>query len=96
MLDAKSRYYELETATLLAPDGRMIAYKRRRFVSSPQRPLTLSEVALAEEERLDLIAARTLGDPELFWRLCDANNALSPFDLLKERDRTLRIPLPQP
>jgi hypothetical protein len=95
MLDAKSRYYELDTATLVVPDGRMIAYKRRRFVPAPG-PVTLVEVTPAEGERLDLVAARTLGDPELYWRLCDANNALSPFDLAQERGRSLRVPLPQP
>ena len=26
-------------------------------------------------ERLDNVAAQYLGDPTLFWRLCDANNA---------------------
>jgi hypothetical protein len=96
MLDVKSRYYSLETATLVAPDGRMVAYKRRRFLPPPSAPLTLSEALPSEGERLDLLTTRTLGDPELFWRICDANNALSPFDLLQERGRTVRIPMPQP
>jgi hypothetical protein len=36
-----------------------------------------------------------LGDAEHFWQVCDANNALNPFDLADEVGRTLRIPFPQ-
>ena len=32
--------------------------------------------------RLDTIAASTIGDAQQFWRLCDANDALNPFDLV--------------
>ena len=47
-------------------------------------------------DRLDLITARTLGDPEAFWRVCDANDALDPAELTSEAGRRLRVPLPQP
>lgn len=96
MLDPKSRYYNLETATFTSPSGRTLAYKRRRFVDPPSELLTLSEVVPVEGERLDLLAARTLGDPEQYWRICDANNALSPFELERTPERLLRIPLPRP
>jgi nucleoid-associated protein YgaU len=46
-------------------------------------------------DRLDLIAARTLGDPLLFWRIADANLALDPFDLV-EPGRALTVPLLRP
>lgn len=95
MFDAKSRYYAIETATFITADGRMIAYKRRRFVPGGTA-LVLAEVVPADGERLDLLTARTLGDPEGFWRICDANTTPSPFDLLKDRDQTIRIPTPQP
>ncbi len=55
----------------------------------------LEEVAVQEGERLDQIAARTLGNAEHFWRICDANNAMNPFDLTDEPGRKLRIPVPQ-
>jgi hypothetical protein len=41
-------------------------------------------------DRLDLIAARALGDPTAFWRLCDASGALAP-DALAARD-TVSVP----
>ena len=57
--------------------------------------LFLGEVTVTEGDRLDLITARTLGDPEQFWQICDANNAMNPVDLTAELGRSLVIPLPQ-
>jgi hypothetical protein len=96
MFDASSRYAAVETATLRDPDGRVVAYVRRRFLpQGPGLPL-LVEVDVVQGDRLDLITARTLGDPEAFWRICDANNALDPAALTSVPGRRLRVPLPQP
>lgn len=95
MFEPTSRYYNLETAMLTTPDGRVLAYKRRRFLPQGDTLPLLVEVTSTEGDRLDLIAARTIGDPEQFWRICDANNALNPFDLTAEPGRTLRVPVPQ-
>jgi len=37
----------------------------------------------------------TLGDPELFWRVCDANRAMRPDELTETIGRRLRITLPE-
>jgi hypothetical protein len=95
VFDPGSRYAGLETATATTPDGRPVAYVRRRFVPQPERLPLLVEVQVAQGERLDVIAARTLGDPEQFWRICDANRALRPDDLTAEPGRPLRVPVPQ-
>lgn len=95
MFDAKSRYYGIETATFVTSDGRMVAYKRRRFVPAVGAALVLAEVRPAEGERLDLLTARTLGDPEAFWRICDANDVQSPFDLSKDPNQKVQIPTTQ-
>jgi nucleoid-associated protein YgaU len=93
MFAPTSRYFALETATVTLPDGRIAAYKRRRF-APPAASLTgLAEVVVAQDDRLDLITSRTLGDPEQFWRVCDANDALDPADLIVP-GRRLRIPVP--
>lgn len=96
MFEPTSRYYNLETATLTQPDGRVIAYKRRRFVPQADTLPLLVELTVIQGDRLDLITARTLGDPEQYWRVCDANNALNPPDLTEEPGRVLRVPIPQP
>jgi len=96
MFEPTSRYYALETTTLTLPDGRQVAYKRRRFLPDGTRLPLLTEVTVVEGDRLDLITARTLGDPEAFWRVCDANNVLDPFELTETIGRRVRVPVPQP
>lgn len=95
MFEPTSRYFTLETATFTATDGRAIAYKRRRFLPRGEEMPLLVEVIVAQSDRLDLITARTLGDPEQFWRVCDANNAMNPTDLTAAPGLTLRVPVPQ-
>ncbi len=89
-----SRYYRLETAFLETPDGKTVRYLRRRFLPPAGSFSLLREHTIVEGERLDHIAAQNLGDAEQFWRLCDANNALRPEDLL-EIGKKLKITLPE-
>ncbi len=96
MFDFTSRYYSIETVTFAGPDGRSHPYKRRRFLPQGESLTVLSEVTVTENDRLDLITARSLGDPLQFWRVCDANDALNPFDLTNEVGRRLVVPMPQP
>ncbi len=96
MFEPTSRYTPLETVQMTALDGRVIAYKRRRFLPQADDLPLLVEATVAPGERLDLIASRTLGDPEQFWRICDANDAMRPSDLTDEAGRVLRVPVPQP
>jgi hypothetical protein len=88
-----SRYYRLDTTTLEMPDGTLIRYLQRRFLPPANTLSLLQEHRVVEGERLDHIAAHYLGDPEQFWRICDANNAMNPNNLL-EIGKTLRITLP--
>lgn len=95
MFEHTSRYYALETATYDRSEGEAIAYKRRRFLPPIDKMQTLAEVTVTQGDRLDLITARTLGDPEQFWWIADANSAMNPPDLTHEVGRKLRIPMPQ-
>ncbi len=90
-----SRYYQTATAQYTTPDGRVIVYLQRRFVPSADNFTTLAEHTVTQGERLDNIAAQALGDPEQFWRICDANNAMRPDDLTATPGRILRITLPE-
>ena len=96
MFDHTSRYYLIETAIFVGPDGREIPYKRRRFLPPGESLPLLTEVTVGQGDRLDLITFRTLGVPEAFWRVADANDASNPFDLTEEPGRRLRVPVPQP
>jgi hypothetical protein len=82
-------------ATWTTPDGREIPYLKRRFVPSPDRFSLLEEHVVAEGDRLDRIADDHLGDPQAFWRICDANGALRPDELTEVAGRRLRITLPE-
>jgi hypothetical protein len=96
MFDPTSRYASLVQATYTFPDGRSVAYVRRRFLPRGEDLPLLVEVTVTQSDRLDIITARTLGDPEQFWRVCDANNAMYPPDLTDEPGEVIRIPVPQP
>ncbi|MBF2065987.1 MAG: LysM domain-containing protein [Calothrix sp. C42_A2020_038] len=94
MFPVTSRYNNIEIVKFTTQDGREIAYLRRRFL--PNTPaISQAEYSITESDRLDNITARYLGDPEQFWRLCDANNAMHPDELTKEIGRRLVIPLIQ-
>jgi hypothetical protein len=95
MFPITSRYYNTATTEIETADGRKIVYLRRRFVPPPGRFELLVEHSVAEGERVDSITAQYLGDPEQFWRLCDANNAISPEELIETIGRRLRITLPE-
>lgn len=90
-----SRYYNIATTTLALPDGRKVVYLTRRFVPAPERFSTIQTHVVTQGERLDNITARYLGDPEQFWRLCDANRALRPDKLTETVGRRLNITLPE-
>jgi nucleoid-associated protein YgaU len=90
-----SRYYQIETGTYETADGKKIVYVRRRFVPSADRFELIQEHTVVQGDRLDNITARYLGDPEQFWRICDANNAIRPNELIETIGRKIRITLPE-
>jgi hypothetical protein len=89
----ESRYHGSEVRSLTAPDGTGIVYLARRFVPEPERFRTLSVHVVAQGERLDLTAARLIGDPEQYWRLCDSNGTIWPEEL-EAPEAVVRITLP--
>jgi hypothetical protein len=89
-----SRYHDVEVATLELPDGRRVAYLRRRFVPPAEAFAPLRDHVVRDGDRLDQVAALHLGDPEQFWRIADANGAIVPEQLTAEPGRRIRITLP--
>jgi len=90
-----SRYANIEQTTMTLPDGRTVAYVRRRFISPPERFATVQEHSIAQQDRLDSIAATYIGDPEAFWLIADANAAMDAEELTDELGRTIRITMPE-
>jgi nucleoid-associated protein YgaU len=92
-----SRYYGFGVQQYAAPNGQVIAYLARRIVPQPGAPnyATVNQYTVKQGDRLDLIAARYLGDPLMAWLICDANGAMRPYDLVAAPGRVLAITTPQ-
>jgi hypothetical protein len=90
-----SRYHRIDTATMVLPNGRMVTYLRRRIVPQAERFVLLQEHTVTDGDRVDNLAALYLGDPEQFWRICDANGVLKPDDVTATPGQRIRITLPE-
>jgi hypothetical protein len=92
-----SRYYGFGVQYYNAPNGQVIAYLARRIVPQPGAPnfATINQYTVHQGDRLDLIAAKYLGDPLMAWLICDANGAIRPHDLVATPGRILAVTTPQ-
>lgn len=90
-----SRYYGIATETYTDAQGRTVVYLQRRFLPDPADFQVIQYHTVVEGERLDNIAAQFLGDPTLFWRLCDANGVMRPEELTETVGSQIAITLPQ-
>ena len=92
-----SRYYGSSTLQYTTPNGQAVTYLARRFVPQPGAPnfSTVAQHTVKQGDRLDLLAANYLGDPLMFWLLCDANGAVRPDELVATPGRVLNITTPQ-
>jgi len=92
-----SRYYGSTTLTYITPTGQAIAYLAPRIVPQPGAPnfATVAQHVVRQGDRIDLVAAKYLGDPLIFWLVCDANGAMDPFELVETPGTALNITTPQ-
>lgn len=90
-----SRYNGVPMLTYTSATGRVSSYLTRRFIPQPERFSTMGTHRVVEGDRLDNLAARYLGDPEQYWKLCDGNGTLRPDELVEAIGRSLRIALPE-
>lgn len=92
--DPNSRYHTTPLITTLDQAGNPVRYLARRFLPDPDALVQVGEHKVEPTDRLDHVAATALSDPELSWRICDANLCLDPDELCARPGRTLRITLP--
>jgi hypothetical protein len=92
-----SRYYGSSTLSYTAPNGQTFTYLARRIVPQPGAPnyATVAQHTVNQGDRLDLLAAKYLGDPLIFWLICDANGAIRPNELVETPGSVLNITMPQ-
>jgi len=84
-----SRYERLPVLRTSDSQGREVAYIATRLIP---RSDFVSGYLVAESDRLDLIADTCYHDAERFWRICDANVAMWPEDLVRQPGRVIGIP----
>lgn len=89
--DRKSRYAHLVPELSTDPLGRPIAVLPIP-IERPAGTTPVARIRRSEGQRLDHLAAAHLRDPNGFWRICEANDAMLP-DALAEVDE-LDIPEP--
>jgi len=90
-----SRYHGIAATTLEQNNQEPIAYLKRRFVPPQQEFAVIQEHIVVEGDRVDNLAAQYLGDPELYWRLCDANGIMRPDELTGTAGAKVAITLPK-
>jgi hypothetical protein len=94
MFGPGSRYARQPIAVFVDAEGRPRAFVTLREVPAvrgarPEDPMHI----VTGNDRLDRLTWQHLGDPELFWRVCDANGALHPDEMTSVIGRRLMVPL---
>lgn len=84
-----SRYQNVGEAQVADSRGRVVRYKKIRFIAEARAELVYQ---VRQGDRLDHIAYTFYRDPERFWRVCDLNRALWPDDLISEPGLLILIP----
>ncbi len=91
MRDPSSRYAILPERQVTLPGGRVAPVLAQRIIPAPvAQPAGV--FATRQDERADALAARVLGDPLQWWRLCDANRLEAAQQLVGASRRVLRLP----
>lgn len=88
-----SRYYGTPVEYYTRADGVQVAYLQRRIIPQPNIYTSLQNYVIVDGDRLDNLAAKFLGDPCLYWTICDANGATDPDELTAQVGSTIQIPL---
>jgi len=92
MFEPGSRYASVPDAVHRDSNGRETLYKTRRFLPPVPAGHPSVAVRVRDQDRLDLIAARSLHNPLLSWRIADLNESLDPDELVERPGRRLRLP----
>jgi nucleoid-associated protein YgaU len=88
-----SRYYGAQPEDLTLPDGTDVMYLPRRIIPQPGSYPSTTTYVVCDGDRVDNLAQRFLGDPTLYWTICDANGATDPDELTAQAGRTIVIPV---
>ncbi len=88
-----SRYYGAAIAQLTPETGPPVGYLARRIIPPLASYPSVITYVITDGDRLDNLAQRFLGDPGLYWMICDANGAADPDELTAQAGKTIVIPV---
>ena len=88
-----SRYSGCSIETFTRADVAQAVYLQHRIIPQPGIYTSLQDYVVVDGDRLDNLAAKYLGDPLLYWMICDANGAMDPDALTAQVGRTIKIPI---
>ena len=93
MPDPTSRYSASAKLEQVTRSGRRVLYLERRFLPPVDAIPAQLEVPVINSYvgRLDRIASEMLGDPRLYWRICDCCGDMNPFEVAEVEDRILKV-----
>lgn len=94
LFPTNSRYHGIPVRRMTTEAGDVV-FLRRRFIPGTEQFSLIQEHVVKQGDRLDHLAHLYFDDPEQFWRLCDANGAMRPDELIEALGRKLRITLPE-
>lgn len=88
----QSRYHGVALALLQPRPGVPgVPFVRRRFIPAPIALTVVAHHVTGPLDRPDLLGARYLGDPLLYWRIADANLVIDPHQLTDTLARRVAI-----
>jgi hypothetical protein len=88
-----SRYYGTAIEQFVLPNGITVTYLARRIIPQASAYTSTQTYVITDGDRLDNLAYKFLGDPILYWMICDANNATDPDELTAQPGRSILIPV---
>lgn len=91
----QSRYSGVPLALLQRRSGEPgVPFVRRRVMPAPSTLSLAAQHAVVAGDRPDLLGAKYLGDPLLYWRIADANAVIDPNELTDTPGRRVDVALP--
>jgi len=88
-----SRYAKVGEVETTDAQGRIVRYKRTRFIEAPS---VAGTHVVTDSDRLDRLAFDAYGDVEGWWLIADLNTAMRPAGILDESGRVILIPDAEP
>lgn len=92
MFGPSSRYSATPSTTYTDTNGNVYVYKRMRHIPR-NAPPDAPHATVGHDLRVDQVATQMVGDPTLYWHLCDVNDVLDPTEVTRAGERLAVTPL---